>query len=105
MKSGAAPFVMLTLLLTIALGLRPNPFSRGYQARATAPRMSMPPGQRWAEYKASVAEKRRVSEETRPVAFVNPLEVDGFAEPGGWGSHADPSELPLFVFFPGMDGP
>jgi len=122
MKSGAAPFVTLTLLLTIALGLRPTPFLRGYQARrarprpralqfsrgcqarTTAPRMSMPPGQRWAEYKASVAEKRRVSEQTRPVAFVNPLEVDGFAEPGGWGSHADPSELPLFVFFPGMDG-
>ena len=38
------------------------------------------------------------------VTFINPLEVDGFAEPGGWGGHADPSKLPLLVFLPGMDG-
>ena len=36
--------------------------------------------------------------------FVNPLDVDGFVEAGGWGSHGDISELPLLVFFPGMDG-
>ena len=41
---------------------------------------------------------------TPPIQFVNPLEVDGFAEPGGWGSHEDPSKLPLLVFLPGMDG-
>ena len=39
-----------------------------------------------------------------PVTFVNPLEVDGFAEPGGWGFHADPKSLPLLIFLPGMDG-
>ena len=38
------------------------------------------------------------------VTFVNPLEVDGFAEPGGWGTHEDPTALPLLVFLPGMDG-
>ena len=38
------------------------------------------------------------------VTFVNPLEVDGFAEPGGWGFHEDASSLPLLVFLPGMDG-
>ena len=37
-----------------------------------------------------------------PVKFVNPLEVDGFAEPGGWGTLDE--ELPLLYFFPGMDG-
>lgn len=40
----------------------------------------------------------------RTVSFINPLEIDGFSEPGGWGSHADPSVLPLLVFLPGMDG-
>ena len=39
-----------------------------------------------------------------PIAFVNPLDVDGFAEPNGWGFHEDPSRLPLLVFLPGMDG-
>ena len=38
------------------------------------------------------------------ISFINPLEVDGFAEPGGWGFHKDPSKLPLLVFLPGMDG-
>ncbi|KAL1521297.1 hypothetical protein AB1Y20_020966 [Prymnesium parvum] len=38
------------------------------------------------------------------VSFVNPLEVDGFGEDGGWGSHAAPSRLPLLLFLPGMDG-
>ena len=37
----------------------------------------------------------------RHVTFINPLEVDGFREPGGWGNHADPSQLPLLVFLPG----
>jgi hypothetical protein len=41
---------------------------------------------------------------SRAVSFINPLEIDGFAEPGGWGCHADPSQLPLLVFLPGMDG-
>ena len=40
----------------------------------------------------------------RAVSFINPLEVDGFSKPGGWGSHADPLRLPLLVFLPGMDG-
>lgn len=38
------------------------------------------------------------------VSFVNPLEADGFAEPGGWGTHEDPDALPLLCFLPGMDG-
>ena len=38
------------------------------------------------------------------ITFVNPLEVDGFAEPGGWGFHKDTNSLPLLVFLPGMDG-
>ena len=39
------------------------------------------------------------------VSFVNPLEVDGFAEEGGWGDADVPaSSLPLLVFLPGMDG-
>ncbi len=37
------------------------------------------------------------------VEFVNPLEVDGFAEPGGWGTTPS-AEKPLLFFFPGMDG-
>ena len=41
---------------------------------------------------------------TSTVSFVNPLEVDGFAEPGGWGFHEDANSLPLLVFIPGMDG-
>ena len=44
------------------------------------------------------------SSASSPVTFVNPLEVDGFAEPGGWGFHADPKSLPLLIFLPGMDG-
>ena len=40
------------------------------------------------------------------VDFVNPLEVDGFAEPGGWQGRetAESSPPPLLYFFPGMDG-
>lgn len=38
------------------------------------------------------------------VTFVNPLEADGFAELGGWGTHEDPNALPLLCFLPGMDG-
>ena len=45
-----------------------------------------------------------VSVSRSSVSFVNPLEVDGFAEPGGWGFHDDPKSLPLLVFLPGMDG-
>ena len=37
------------------------------------------------------------------VHFVNPLEVDGFAEPGGWGT-TSAAEKPILYFFPGMDG-
>jgi len=38
------------------------------------------------------------------VEWVNPLQVDGFCELGGWGCHTAPQELPLLVFLPGMDG-
>ena len=37
------------------------------------------------------------------VHFINPLEVDGFAEPGGWGT-TSAAEKPILYFFPGMDG-
>ena len=40
----------------------------------------------------------------RRVGFVNPLEVDGFVDPAGWGTHRAPATLPLLVFLPGMDG-
>ncbi|KAL3900510.1 MAG: hypothetical protein SGPRY_012448 [Prymnesium sp.] len=40
----------------------------------------------------------------RSIEFVNPLEIDGFREPGGWGSHRAAADLPLLIFFPGMDG-
>ena len=51
-----------------------------------------------------IANRRASTTNKGPVTFVNPLEVDGFAEPGGWGTHADPLKLPLLVFLPGMDG-
>jgi pimeloyl-ACP methyl ester carboxylesterase len=39
------------------------------------------------------------------VKLVNPLEVDGFAEPAGWGSaESAAADKPLLVFLPGMDG-
>ena len=37
------------------------------------------------------------------VTFVNPLEVDGFAEPDGWGT-TPAAEKPVLYFLPGMDG-
>lgn len=46
----------------------------------------------------------KAADAPRCVSFVNPLEVDGFAEPGGWGDHAANSSLPMLVFLPGMDG-
>lgn len=40
------------------------------------------------------------------VSFVNPLECDGFVEPGGWGTVHEHkgAPLPLLCFLPGMDG-
>ena len=40
------------------------------------------------------------------VSFVNPLDIDGFVEPGGWGtvSEHEGAPLPLLCFLPGMDG-
>lgn len=39
------------------------------------------------------------------VTWVNPLEYDGFTEPGGWSpSRAGQEDTPLLVFLPGMDG-
>lgn len=37
------------------------------------------------------------------VEFVNPLDIDGFAEPGGWGT-TSASDKPVLFFLPGMDG-
>ena len=48
----------------------------------------------------------RVSMAAGPTRFVNPLDVDGFAEPGGWrgtGTGADDA-MPMLYFLPGMDG-
>ena len=75
---------MLSWLVTVASALQ-TPSSSAAAAsssRAAAPRTSY----------------------QQHVTFINPLEVDGFAEPGGWGTHADPSKLPVLVFLPGMDG-
>lgn len=44
---------------------------------------------------------------TPPIKFVNPLDVDGFAEPGGWRGKDGSEKVappPLLYFLPGMDG-
>lgn len=39
-----------------------------------------------------------------PTRFVNPLDVDGFAEPGGWRGTGADDAMPMLYFLPGMDG-
>ena len=39
-----------------------------------------------------------------PTRFVNPLDVDGFAEPGGWCGCTGDANMPILYFLPGMDG-
>ena len=80
---------MMLLVSLLASSLVTSPLHAAAGARHTSPLLST---QQSAASSSSV------------VTFVNPLEVDGFAEPGGWGSHAEPSKLPLLVFLPGMDG-
>ena len=46
----------------------------------------------------------RVSMAASPTRFVNPLDVDGFAEPGGWRGTGADDAMPMLYFLPGMDG-
>ena len=47
---------------------------------------------------------RATAAQEAPIKFLNPLDVDGFAEPGGWRGHDGCEEAPMLFFFPGMDG-
>ena len=51
-----------------------------------------------------IAPRRAVAQACTRLEFLNPLEIDGFRERGGWGAHTAPAGLPLLVFLPGMDG-
>ena len=51
-----------------------------------------------------VRSRPRVSMAASPTRFVNPLDVDGFAEPGGWRGTGADDAMPMLYFLPGMDG-
>ena len=51
-----------------------------------------------------LSRSRRMSMAAGPTRFVNPLDVDGFAEPGGWRGTGADDAMPMLYFLPGMDG-
>ena len=59
---------------------------------------------------AALRSRPHVSMAAAPTSFVNPLDVDGFAEPGGWrgkdgvATLDSDASMPILYFLPGMDG-